>query len=267
MSFRILFLGDVVGKVGRRLLGAQVSILRESENADLVVVNGENSAGGLGIDPACAGELFAAGVDVITTGNHIWGKKTICPYLDEHRQKIIRPHNYAAGAPGTGCTVWTSERGVRVAVINLMARVFMGDLLDCPFQAFDTLLNGEAKDADLVFVDFHGEATSEKVAFGHFADGRAQAVVGTHTHVQTADERVLPGGTAYITDVGMCGPYHSVIGVSIEPIVERFQTGRPTKFDTAKGDALLNGVLIEFDVAQRRATAIRRLNEVFPAAG
>ncbi len=262
--FKILFLADVVGKIGRRALKEHLPAMKDEFAPDLCIVNGENSAGGLGIDPSCAGEIYAAGAEIITTGNHSWGKKTIIPYYEEHQDKILRPHNFAPGAAGTGCLIWTSPKGLKVAVINLIGRVFTGELVDCPFRMADDLLASEAADADLVFIDFHAEATSEKVAFGWHVDGRAHAVVGTHTHVQTADERVLPGGTAYITDVGMCGPYNSVIGVNTEAIVERFKTGRPTKFDVAKGDALINGVSIEFDEAQGKASKIERISRVYP---
>ncbi len=263
--FKILFLADVVGKIGRRILKEQLSGLISEYEADMCIVNGENAAGGLGIDPACAGEIYAAGADVITTGNHVWGKKTIIPYLEEHKTKIVRPHNFSAGAAGTGHLIWTSKSGLKISVINLIGRVFTGELVDCPFRAADHLLSHEAAESDIVFIDFHAEASSEKVAFGWHVDGRAHAVVGTHTHVQTADERVLPEGTAYITDVGMCGPYNSVIGVNKDAIVERFITGRPTKFDVAKGDALINGVLIEVNTASKRAEGISRIKRVYPA--
>lgn len=264
--FKILFLADVVGKLGRRVLKEQLPGLKTELAADMCIVNGENAAGGLGIDPACAGEIYAAGADVITTGNHVWGKKTIIPYLEEHKDKIVRPHNFADGAAGSGHLVWHSKNGLKVSVINLIGRVFTGELVDCPFRAADSLLSEEAKDSDIVFIDFHGEASSEKVAFGWHLDGRATVVVGTHTHVQTADERVLPAGTAYITDVGMCGPYNSVIGVNKDAIVERFLSGRPTKFDVAKGDALINGVLIEVNPETFRAESISRINRVYPAS-
>ena len=251
-------------EAGRRLLSEQLPGLKSSLAADICIVNGENSAGGLGIDPGCAGEIYAAGADVITTGNHVWGKKAIFPYLDENKHRIVRPANFRIGAPGVGSLIYPTKSGVRVAVMNFIGRVFTGELVDCPFAKADELLSGIEKEADLVFIDFHGEATSEKIAFGYHVSSRAQVVVGTHTHVQTADERILPGGTAYISDVGMCGPYESVIGVDKEAIIERFRTGRPTKFEVAKGNTVLNGVLVELDISSREARAITRINEVFP---
>jgi metallophosphoesterase (TIGR00282 family) len=258
--FKIVFLGDIVGKSGRKLIKEELPRLKQEQQADVVIANGENSAGGLGIDPGCAGELFSAGVDLLTTGNHIWSKKEVYAYLDEHSSRIIRPCNYAPGLPGAGFLVWRSARGVSLCVINLLGRVFMPDLLDCPFRCFDSLLEiNEVRNADLRFVDFHAEATSEKIAFGYHADSRATAVVGTHTHVQTADERVLPGGCAYITDAGMCGPEDGVIGVSAERILERFRCGLPMRFDLAKGRRQLCAVVISCDEVSGRAVEITRI--------
>ncbi len=258
-QIKILFLGDVVGRCGRSALKAKLPEIKEQVGASVTIVNGENSAGGIGINPNTGDEIFRAGADIITTGNHIWARKEIIPYLDKNRGRIIRPHNFAAGAPGEGYTIFTLPSGKRLAVINLMGRVFMPDLVDCPFQTFDLLVEELKGKAELVFVDFHAEATSEKVAFAYHADGRACAVVGTHTHVQTADERVFEGGLAYISDVGMCGPFESVIGVQHQLVVEKFRTGRPVRFEVAEGAAVICGVVITCDSQSGRATEILRL--------
>ena len=258
--YSVLFFGDIVGKLGRKALTDRLKPLKEELSADVVVVNGENSAGGLGIDSSTAAEIYAAGADIITTGNHIWKKREIGDYLNAHSDKIIRPDNFPPGAPGKGLCVWQAE-GFSLAVINLQGRVFMADLIDCPFQAADRILESEECKADIIFVDFHAEATSEKVAMGYHLDGRASVVVGTHTHVQTADNRLLPKGTAYITDVGMCGPAQSVIGVKHELIVERFLSARPTKFDLAKGPAVINAVLVSFDEESKKPQEITRIYE------
>ena len=263
--FRILFLGDVVGRLGRRIVSDKLPGLRQQFSADLVIVNGENSAGGMAIDPKSATEIFSAGADVITTGNHVWHKKEIFKALDDTEQAIIRPHNYPSANPGRGFYIWTSPSGIRVGVANLIARVFMPDLADCPFSTADHLLETVLADCQIRFVDFHGEATSEKLAFGFHLDGRVSAIVGTHTHVQTADERVLPNGTAFICDAGMCGPADSVIGVQKEMVIERFRTGRPVRFDVAKGAAIINGVVIDVDESSGKATHIERINSRFEA--
>ncbi|MCL4167466.1 UNVERIFIED_CONTAM: hypothetical protein GTU68_049932, partial [Idotea baltica] len=208
---KILFLGDIVGKSGRAIVKKILPELKTELNPSVVIANGENSAGGLGIDIKCAKELYAAGIDIITTGNHIWKKKEIASLLDQEDTRIIRPDNYPPGCPGSGSLVWKSEAGWSLQVINLMGRIFIPEILDCPFQAANRLLAEQSDDIDITFVDFHGEATSEKKAMGYHLDGRVQAVVGTHTHVQTADERILDMGTAYISDVGMCGPGNGVI--------------------------------------------------------
>lgn len=257
--FKILFLGDVVGKVGRRALKDHLAALKKDINPDLTIVNGENSAGGIGIEPGTAGEIFAAGADVITTGNHVWGKREVYPYLDANSHRIVRPANFAAGAPGKGVTIWQHPNGTKVAIVNLIARVFMPDLVECPFRAYDAIEAEQLDGCKIVFVDFHGEATSEKVAMGYYLDGRATVVVGTHTHVQTADNRVLPKGTAYISDVGMCGPAESVIGVDVDLVLEKFLSGRPVRFDVATGPPILCGVVVTCDPATGRAHSIDRL--------
>ncbi len=257
--FKILFLGDVVGKVGRRALKDHLAKLKAETNPDLTIVNGENSAGGIGIEPGTATEIFNAGADIITTGNHVWGKREVYPYLDANAHRIVRPHNFAPGAPGKGVTFWTHSDGTKVAVVNLIGRVFMPDLVECPFRAFDALEREELNGCKIVFVDFHGEATSEKVALGYYLDGRATAVVGTHTHVQTADNRVLPGGTAYISDVGMCGPAESVIGVDVDLVIEKFLSGRPVRFDVAGGPPIICGVVVCCDRVSGHAHSIERI--------
>lgn len=260
-EFRILFLGDIVGKPGRRAVREHVARLRKAHQADLVIANGENAAGGVGIDPSTADEIFGAGVEIITTGNHIWSKRDIYPYLEKNAHRMVRPYNTAPGAPGVGALVFETTQGVKVGVANLLARVFMPDLVDCPYRAADELLRKELSSATVRFIDFHGEATSEKVAMGYYLDGRATVMVGTHTHVQTADERVLPKGTAYISDVGMCGPGESVIGVDVGIVLEKFVSGRPTRFEVAGGAAMINGVVVNCDPATGRAHSIARVLE------
>lgn len=258
-DFRFAFLGDIVGKAGRVALSALVPGLRSERQLDLVIANGENAAGGLGIDVSTANEIFAAGVDIITTGNHIWKKKEIDAYLQKHADTIIRPLNFPPGAPGNGLADWKTPDGFAVRIINLMGRVFMPDLVDCPFQAAEKLFTEQPPGIKCVVIDFHAEATSEKVAFGYHCDGRAALVAGTHTHVQTADEQLLPGGTAYITDAGMCGPVHSVIGIESASIVERFLTSRPTRFEVAKGPGMINGVLVVCDRESGKPKSIERI--------
>lgn len=258
-ELKILFLGDIVGRVGRRAVREQLPLLKEKHSPSVVIANGENSAGGFGIQPDTADEIFKAGVDLITTGNHVWSKREIYPYLDKHRDTILRPLNFPAGAPGSGQLLWTHASGVKLRVVNLIGRVFMPDLVDCPFQSVRLLFPDWAKEPAITFVDFHAEATSEKVAMGYLLDGHASVMVGTHTHVQTADERVLQGGTAYISDVGMCGPENGVIGCEREPIVEKFITGRPQRFDVAPGPGIVNGVLATVDTESRKAKTIERI--------
>lgn len=235
----------------------------ESQNVDLVVMNAENAAGGFGVTPAISDELFDLGVDVLTTGNHVWDKKELIEYLQsaaadshERARRIIRPANYVAGTPGFGFYEGALPTGQTYAVINLQGRVFMHSS-DDPFRVADALLK-QIK-AKVILVDLHAEATSEKIAMGWYLDGRVTAVLGTHTHVPTADERVLPGGTAYQTDVGMSGPYDSVIGVEKELVLARFLTGMPGKFEAARGDARMSAALIECDGATGRAYSIRRI--------
>lgn len=257
MRVNVLFIGDIMGKPGREMVGHHLPRLVSEHGVDLVVANAENAAGRAGITPGIAEELWNAGVDVITLGDHAWDQKEILPALDE-LDRLLRPANYP-DAPGRGVTVARTRQGVRVAVINLLGRVFLPIHPDCPFRTADALLAGLAGEADAVLVDFHAEATSEKVAMGWYLDGRVGAVLGSHTHVQTADERVLPGGTAYITDAGMTGPADGVIGIDRERILRRFLTQMPASFALAPGARQLNAVLVALDAATGLALSIRRL--------
>ncbi len=255
----LLFIGDIVGRPGRDLLRRGLSALSSHHNIDLVIANVENSAAGFGVTPAIAEELFEYGVHVMTGGNHTWDKKEILPYFAK-QPRMIRPANFPAGAPGLGRYVARAENGVAVGVVNVMGRVFMNPL-DDPFKVVLEEIDAVKKEgAQLVFVDFHAEATSEKVAMGWHLDGLVTAIVGTHTHVQTADNRVLPKGTAYTTDVGMTGPHDSVIGVDRVAIVRRFCTGLPQRFETASENPKLNGVVIRADETTGGATDITRIN-------
>jgi metallophosphoesterase (TIGR00282 family) len=252
----ILMVGDVFGEPGRAAVQKLLPKLRQEHRIDLAVVNVENAAAGAGVTPQIARSFLDWGVDVMTTGNHVWDKKEIIEYIVKENL-LLRPANYPAGTPGTGYV--TVKAGPhRVAVLNLMGRVFMNPI-DCPFRKADEVLPELRKDTPIVLVDMHAEATSESMAMGWYLDGRATAVVGTHRHVQTADERVLPGGTAYITDLGMTGPIDSVIGVDRDIILQRFLTQMPHRFEPAKGPAALHGVVITVDPDSGRATDIRRL--------
>jgi metallophosphoesterase (TIGR00282 family) len=261
-SVKILFAGDLVGGLGKRTLFALLPGVRERFTPDFVVVNGENVAGGLGITPRIADQLFAAGVDVITLGNHTYRQREIYPYLDEHRE-ILRPANFLRSQPGHGWCVVTHD-GVSLGVVSLSGNLFM-DAGRPVFAEADAALHALRDQADHILVDMHGEATSEKVGMGWYLDGRVTAVVGTHTHVPTADARVLPGGTAYITDVGMTGPRGGVIGVKREQAIESMATKMPVRFETSTEDPWLNAVLITCDAQPRRAVAIEQL--LIPAEG
>lgn len=254
---RILFIGDIFAKVGRDLVKRAVPALVRGREIDLVIANGENSAGGFGLTREIAKELFDTGIAVMTSGNHVWDKREILTFIDEE-PRLLRPFNYPAGTPGRGSTIVTTADGTRVGVLNLMGRVFM-TALDDPFSLGRAEVERLKAHADIVFVDFHAEATSEKVALGWYLDGLATAVIGTHTHVQTADAQVLPGGTAYCTDVGMTGPHDGVIGVERTAIIARFLSALPSKFDTASGMPRLHAVIVTAE-ASGRATAIERLS-------
>ena len=250
---RILIIGDIVGKPGRRAVQEFLPGLRSEYGIDFVVANGENAAGGLGITVSTAQELLKATVDVITTGNHVWAKREIVAYLDGGELPIIRPVNYPPGAPGRGYILKN-----KAAVVNLMGRVFMGDY-DCPFRAMDSLLNEIADKAKTIIVDFHAEATSEKVAMGRYLDGRVTALIGTHTHVGTVDSCILPGGTAYVTDVGMVGPVDSVIGDDADSVLYSFLTRMPHRLSVGKGRAVFNAMLVEVNKSSGKALTIERI--------
>jgi 2',3'-cyclic-nucleotide 2'-phosphodiesterase len=255
---RILFIGDIFSKVGRDLVRRSVPGLVRVHDIDLVIANGENAAGGFGLTRETADEIFKAGVEVITSGNHVWDKRELLAFIDDE-PRLLRPLNYPAGTPGRGSVVVTTGTGNRVGIVNAMGRVFM-TAIDDPFTTTRRAVERIRTETPLVFVDMHAEATSEKVAFGWYLDGLATAVVGTHTHVQTADAQILPGGTAYITDVGMTGPHDGVIGVEREAIIQRFLTALPGRFDTARGAPRLHAVIVEADPETGRAQAIERLS-------
>lgn len=243
---RILAIGDIVGRPGRRAVATLLPSLRKEYDLDLVVANAENAAGGIGITPEIGQELLSEGIDILTMGNHAWGKREAYDFLDDE-PRIIRPANYPNGAPGRGHTTVKSRSGVPVGVINIGGRVFFPNDLDCPFRGALEIIEDLRRTVKVTLVDFHAEATSEKVAMGHYLDGLASAVFGTHTHVQTSDATVLPGGTAYITDLGMTGPHDSVIGIKKEIVLERFLTQLPSKFEVATGPAALLGALFDID--------------------
>ena len=249
----VLVVGDVIGKPGRRAVNRLLPDLRQQYGLDLVIANAENVAGGLGVTPATASELLNAGVDVLTSGNHIWAQKEIIPYLDSE-MPILRPLNYPPGVPGKGYMV-TGQ----ALVVNLIGRTFIGNY-DCPFRAMDQLLSEFEDRPPVVIVDFHAEATSEKMAMGHYLDGRVSAVLGTHTHVGTIDARILPGGTAYVTDIGMTGPTDSIIGDDAEAVLERFLTMMPNHLSVGKGKTVLDAILVTVDDASGKATGIERIS-------
>ena len=255
---KILFIGDVVGKPGRRAVRELLPPLKAERGVDFVIANCENAASGFGVTKDIVDDLLGYQIDVLTSGNHIWDKKEVLDFIDDYEQ-LLRPANYPARTPGRGSVVTSTPSGIYVGVINLAGRVFMNPL-DCPFRTAERELEQVRQKAHIVFVDMHAEATSEKIAMGWFLDGRVSVVVGTHTHVQTADERVLPQGTAYITDVGMTGPFDSVIGTRKETIMNRFLFQMPNKFDVADRDVRLQGVLIDIDEENGKARTIERLN-------
>src|ERR1700730_15642107 len=249
---KILFIGDIFAAPGRRIVADHLQDIIKAQQIDLAIANAENAAGGFGITPLIAEDLFKLGLDVLTSGNHIWDKREIYDYLGR-TPRLLRPANYPAEAPGSGLVVWK-----QCAILNLQGRTYMPNT-DCPFRAADRLLAELDPAIKVRFIDFHAEATSEKVALGWYLDGRVTAVLGTHTHVPTADTRVLPGGTAFQTDVGMTGPYDSVIGVLKEQVLQRFLTGLPGRFEAAKGDPRFCAVLIGCDGATGRAHTVQRL--------
>ncbi|HHD10958.1 MAG TPA: TIGR00282 family metallophosphoesterase [Deltaproteobacteria bacterium] len=255
---RILFLGDIIGKPGRQAVKRLLPALRKRYNPALVIANGENSAGGFGITEDVYAELIGEGVDVITSGNHIWDRKEVLNFID-NADRLLRPLNYPEGSPGTGVRVFRKD-DVEIAVVNLCGRAFMENI-DCPFRAASRCLDGLGEKSPVIIVDMHAETTSEKIAMGWYLDGRVSAVIGTHTHVQTSDERILPKGTAYITDAGMTGPVDSVIGMKKELVIKRFLTQMPVRFEVATGRLELQGVVLEIEPSTGKATHIERIKE------
>jgi hypothetical protein len=251
----ILFIGDIFASPGRRIVADHLQDIVEANRIDLTIANAENAAGGFGLTPAIAEELFGLGLDVLTSGNHVWDKREVYDYL-RRQPRLLRPANYP-DAPGQGAIVWRARNGVDCAVINLQGRTYMPPT-DCPFRKADQILGALDPAIKVRFVDFHAEATSEKIAMGWYLDGRVSAVIGTHTHVPTADTRILPGGAAYQTDCGMTGPYHSVIGVQTDIVVQRFLTGLPVRMEAARQNPELHAVMVDVDEATGKARAIRR---------
>lgn len=254
---RILFVGDIVGKAGRQAVEGLLERCVADHQIDFTVANGENAAGGMGITPVIASEFLDLGIDVLTSGNHIWAKKEIIPFLDEE-ERLLRPANYPDRVPGRGAGVFRLGNGKKIGILNLEGRVFMRNL-ECPFRVGEKEVEKLKEQTPIILVDFHAEATSEKVALAWFLNGKVSAVVGTHTHVQTADERILSGGTAYITDVGMTGPLASVIGIRRQIALERFLTQVPMKFDVATEEIELQGVILEVDEQTGKSRSIERV--------
>lgn len=258
MPVKILLIADIVGKPGRQALSRELHRLVDRYALDLVIANGENSAGGFGVTEDIAKELYEQGVHVLTSGNHIWDKKESYDFISRE-DRLIRPANYPDGSPGRGSIVSVTAAGTKVAVLNLEGRVFMNNL-ECPFRVADKEISRLRSITPIIIVDFHAEATSEKLSMGWYLDGKVSAVIGTHTHVQTADERILPGGTAYISDAGMTGSFDSVIGIKKELAIEKFLTLLPVRFEVAKKDIRLNGVVVEIDEQSGRALNIERIS-------
>lgn len=257
---RILLIGDIVGRPGRRVVRALLPDLSQELGLDLIIANGENAAGGRGLTPETAQELLSAGVDVLTSGNHIWHEREIIPYLEQNAP-VLRPLNYPPGVPGRGYLVHDLGPKGRVLILNLCGRIGLMEM-DCPFRAADHLLETITERPRIIIVDMHAEATSEKMAMGWYLDGRVSAVLGTHTHIPTADARILSKGTAYVTDVGMVGPYNSVIGVRTDRIIQHFLTRMPVRFEVADGPVVFNSVLVEIDDATGLARSIQRVDRI-----
>lgn len=256
-SINIIFIGDIVGKPGRKIVKELLPRLVQKYNADLVIANGENAAGGFGITEKVAEELFSYGIDIITTGNHVWDKKEVVPYIAKE-PRILRPINYPEGVPGFGSTIFRTRNNHLVGVINASGRIFM-NLLECPFKTTKREVERIKRETNVIVIDFHAEATSEKMAFALYLDGKVSAVIGTHTHVQTADERILPKGTAYITDVGMTGPENSVIGFKEDSIIEKFLTLMPKVFEVPQSSAFLSALFVEVSLTDGLARKVERI--------
>ncbi len=258
---RLLFLGDIIGEPGRKAVIDMVPKLRQKWGIDFVVVNGENAAAGRGITGRITIDLLRAGVAVITSGDHIWDQKEVNSYI-ETEPRLLRPINYPFGTPGKGSIVLETAKG-KVGVINVQGRTFMQPSLENPFRHIEEEVRRMRPETHVIFVDVHAETTSEKIALGRFLDGKVSVVAGTHTHVQTADEQIFPGGTAFICDAGMCGPTESVLGREILPIIQRFKTSMPTSFPVAKGGVTLHGILVDIDTVTGKANSIRRVAEAY----
>uniref|UniRef100_A0A7C4AJQ0 TIGR00282 family metallophosphoesterase n=1 Tax=Thermodesulfovibrio aggregans TaxID=86166 RepID=A0A7C4AJQ0_9BACT len=256
-TVRVLFIGDIVGKPGRQILKVLLPKITQQYEIEFVIANAENAAGGFGITENIGKEIFSYGVDLITTGNHVWDKKEAIAYIAKE-SRVLRPLNYPSGVPGSGSIVTKTKKDNSIAVINVSGRVFMS-LLDCPFKTSTEEIKRIKQQTDLIFIDFHAEATSEKMAFAYYFDGQVSAVIGTHTHVQTADEKILPKGTAYITDVGMTGPEDSIIGFKKEEIIEKFLDSMPRKFEVPSSSAIFSAVVVEADPQTGLAKNIKRL--------
>ena len=254
---KILFIGDIVGKPGREAVGGLLPVLKKEYSVDFVIANAENAAGGSGVTPAIMQELLSYGIDVLTSGDHIWKKRDIIPVLDQE-SRLLRPLNYPPGSPGKGAELFDSGKGIKIGVVNVNGCVFM-EALDCPFRTSRAEVDRLSKETKIIIVDIHAEATSEKIALGWYLDGLVSLVVGTHTHIQTADEQILPKGTAYITDAGMCGPFYSVIGRKIEDVLLRFITKIPTRFEVATDNIQLQGVVVDIDADTGKASSILRI--------
>ena len=258
MPVKLLFIGDIIGKPGRQAVSRELHRLVDRHMVDLVIANGENAAGGFGITEETANDLYKCGIHVLTSGNHIWDKKESLDFINRE-ERLLRPANYPDGTPGRGSALFVTAGGAKVAVLNLEGRVFMNNL-DCPFRTADREIERLRAETPIIFVDFHAEATSEKASLGWYLDGRVSAIIGTHTHIQTADERILPNGTAYLTDAGMTGGFDSVIGVKKEEAITKFLSQLPVKFDIAKNNLRLNGAVIAVDELSGKALNIERIN-------
>lgn len=256
-TLSVLFIGDIVGKPGRQIVKVLLPRLKEEYKIEFVIANAENAAGGFGITENIAKEIFSYGVDLITTGNHVWDKKEVIAYIAKE-PRVLRPLNYPQGVPGTGSIVTKTGKDNLIGILNVSGRIFMS-LLDCPFKTVREEIRKIKQQTNLIFIDFHAEATSEKMAFAYYFDGEVSAVIGTHTHVQTADEKILPKGTAYITDAGMTGPEDSIIGFKKEEIIEKFLDNMPRKFEVPSSPAILSGVVVDVDTESGLAKSIKRL--------
>lgn len=257
---KFLIIGDIVGRMARNILKTQLTNIIENNEIQFVIANGENASGGNGLTYKNAQELFSYGIDVITMGNHVWDKKEITQYIDEET-RLVRPSNYPSPCPGRGYTI-INKNNIKIGIINLSGRVFLNPL-DCPFKTFEKDYNHLKTNTDIIILDFHGEATAEKVAMGWFVDGKISLIYGTHTHIQTADEKILTKGTGYITDIGMTGPYYSVLGIDRDIIIEKFITQRPIRFEIASGPIEINGIIVEINEKNGKCLKIERFNQIY----